>query len=88
MSGPLSEVIAALQRGARSLPEIVQTTGLSRDLVDAVVEHLVATGRLKAEPLASGCPSQACGGCVLLARGCQGANLLPVRARTLSLVNA
>ena len=88
MSGPLSEVIAALQQGARSLPEIVQATHLSRDLVDAVVEHLVATGRLKAEPLASGCPSQACGGCVLLSRGCQGTPALPTRARTLSLVSA
>ena len=88
MSGPLTEVVAALQRGARSLPEIVRATGLRRDLVDAVVEHLVATGRLRAEPLASGCPPQACGGCVLSARCCQGGSAPVTRARTLSLVSA
>ena len=90
MTGPMTSVLDALQQGARSIPEIARQTGLRRDLVDAVVEHLVNTGRLKAEPLMSGCPDGVCSGCVLSSRGCHGAvtKTAPFRARTLTVVRS
>jgi len=85
MNGPLARILAAFDSGARSVPEISRTTGLNRDLVDAGIDHLVATGRLIAEPLASGCPEGACDGCALLPMGCGGRHPLPSRARSLRL---
>jgi len=87
MTGPLAQILAAFDTGVRSVPEITRTTGLNRDLVEAAVDHLVSTGRLKAEPLASGCPESACGGCALLAAGCHGASSIASRSRTLSVVS-
>lgn len=63
MSGPLSEVLAALRGGATSLTEVASITGLSRSLVDAAVDHLVRLGRIDAKELSMGCPSSGCGGC-------------------------
>ncbi len=86
-TGPLAAVRSAFARGVRTVPEIAASTGLNPDVVAAAVDHLVASGRLQAQPLASGCPADACGGCALLAAGCGG----PVttragRGRTLTLV--
>lgn len=63
MSGPLSDVLAALQGGATSLTEVASVTGLSRGVVDAAVDHLVRLGRIDAKELSMGCPASGCGGC-------------------------
>jgi hypothetical protein len=56
----------------RSVSDLVAATGLTRDLVDAGLEHLLFTGELRAEPLASGCPAAACGTCAVR-HGCTAA---------------
>ena len=63
MSGPLSAVLKAFEAGAGSLGEVEARTGLSRDVVQASVDHLVRMGRLHASELAMGCPSGGCGSC-------------------------
>lgn len=65
--GPLGQVLAALDAGAHSLAEVSGRTGLSRDVVDASVDHLVRVGRLEARTLTTGCPDAGCGSC---ASGC------------------
>jgi len=69
VSGPLSAVLAAFTAGAGSLTEIQATTGLSRDVVAASVEHLVRLGRLEAKAIALGCPSSGCGSCASASTG-------------------
>jgi len=83
--GPLAQILLAFTDTppCRSVREICHRTGLPRDLVDAALDHLVRTGRLKAESLASGCPEGACGGCAAR-HGCPVATL--GRARSLTLV--
>lgn len=63
MSGPLSAVLAAFASGAGTLGEVEASTGLSREIVGASVDHLVRLGRLEAKELAMGCPSGGCGSC-------------------------
>lgn len=63
MSGPLSAVLSAFAAGARSIDEVARRTGLSRQVVDAAVEHLVRTGAIEARELAIGCPDSGCGSC-------------------------
>jgi hypothetical protein len=84
MSGPLTlvrEAFAADQR-VRSVGDIVATTGLNRDVVDAALEHLLFTGELQATALASGCPADACDTCAVSSH-CPGT--IPSRGRSLSL---
>jgi len=85
MTGPLSMILAAFDSGVRSVVDISRTTGLNRDVVEAGIDHLISTGRLTAQPLASGCTEGACGGCALFSAGCGGCRTMPSRARTLSL---
>ena len=63
MNGPLSAVLAAFESGARTLAEVADRSGVSSDVVQASVEHLVRLGRLESRELAMGCPSSGCGGC-------------------------
>lgn len=63
MVGPLSAVLGQFAGGATTLAEVSRATGLSRDVVDASVAHLVRLGRLDAKELALGCPSGGCGTC-------------------------
>lgn len=63
MSGPLSAVLGAFEAGVRSVDEVVVGTGLSRDVVDAAIGHLVRAGRLESRELAIGCPDGGCGSC-------------------------
>lgn len=60
---PLSSVLGAFRDGATSLADIAERTGLSMDVVQASVDHLVAMGRIEAKQLASGCPSGGCASC-------------------------
>lgn len=62
-TGPLSSVLAAFESGASTLDDVAQRTGLSRELVDGAVDHLVRTGRIDAKELSMGCPSSGCGSC-------------------------
>ena len=63
MSGPLSSVLAAFEAGASSLADIAARTGLTADVVQASVDHLLRLGRLRASELAVGCPASGCGSC-------------------------
>lgn len=62
-AGPLTGVLAAFESGARSLDEVAARTALTRDVVDAAVDHLVRMGRIEARELAIGCPTGGCGSC-------------------------
>jgi hypothetical protein len=61
--GPLRRVVDALTAGADTRAELSRRTGLSPDVVDGAVEHLMRTGRLRSAPLTSGCPPAGCGHC-------------------------
>ena len=63
MSGPLTSVLESFRAGVHSIDEVVQRTGLRRDVVDAAIGHLVRAGRLEARELAIGCPTGGCGSC-------------------------
>ncbi|MDR0837871.1 MAG: FeoC-like transcriptional regulator [Propionibacteriaceae bacterium] len=62
--GPLGALLSAVRSGARSVPELAQTTGLSRDTVTAGLEHLVRTHRLIVQDLTSSCAGR-CTSCDL-----------------------
>ncbi len=62
--GPLRGVLAALELGRHTRADLARATGLSPDVVDAALEHLVRIGRVRAEHLGAACPSSGCGGCV------------------------
>lgn len=62
-AGPLTRVLEAVEAGAGDRERIVASTGLTRDVVDASLEHLVRIGRLTSESLSLGCPPSGCGGC-------------------------
>lgn len=66
---PLHAVLDAVRSGAGTLDAVAARTGLSRDVVDGAVNHLVRVGRLSAETLSFGCPGSGCGSCVLGAAG-------------------
>ncbi len=61
--GPLRAVLDALGQGRHTRADLARATGLSPDVVDAALEHLVRIGRVRAEHLGGGCPSSGCGGC-------------------------
>lgn len=62
-AGPLSRVLLALEAGATSRAALARHTGLDAELVDAALVHLVRLGRVRADALGSGCPSEGCGRC-------------------------
>ncbi|MCL2315995.1 MAG: FeoC-like transcriptional regulator [Actinomycetia bacterium] len=64
-AGPLSLVLDAIQGGARTPPAIGVRTGLSLDVVRAVLEHLVRTGRLSTDSVSAACPGGSCRACAL-----------------------
>ncbi|HTY72978.1 MAG TPA: hypothetical protein VMI11_11220 [Actinomycetes bacterium] len=71
-TGPVSAVLDAFGLGVRTLDEVCRCTGLPRDVVDAAVEYLVRSQRLRAEQLTSGCPSGGCGSCASGSAGSPG----------------
>lgn len=66
---PLTAVLSAIREGASSIPEVEQDTGLSRDVVEGAVAHLVRLGRLATEDVSFGCPASGCGGCAAAVAG-------------------
>jgi hypothetical protein len=65
LDSPLRAVLQSFEAGATSVADITQDTGLSLDLVRAVMDQLIAMGKLRATALSSGCPVAApdCGAC-------------------------
>ncbi len=61
--GPLRRVLSAFEAGAVGVEDLARRTGLSRDVVEGAVEHLVRLGRIEARALSLGCPSGGCGTC-------------------------
>lgn len=61
--GPLADVEAAIAAGASGRRGIADRTGLTPSTVDAALDHLERTGRLRRERLASSCPAGGCSGC-------------------------
>jgi hypothetical protein len=68
--GPLVAVLNAFSQGASTRAAAGRISGLSDDVVDAAVDHLLRIGRLSELPLASGCPAAGCGGCPIAFAGC------------------
>jgi hypothetical protein len=64
---PLREVLAAIEDGVSTRPEIARRTGLDPVLVDGAVEYLVRARLVVVPMTGSGCPSGGCGDC---ATGC------------------
>jgi len=60
---PFNLVLTALEQGANSHRELAARTGMSEDLVGAIVDHLQRAGMLTRDELAFGCPPSGCGGC-------------------------
>ncbi len=60
---PFDLVLTALEQGANSHRELAARTGMSEDLVGAIVDHLQRAGMLTRDELAFGCPPSGCGGC-------------------------
>ncbi|MDR0435270.1 MAG: FeoC-like transcriptional regulator [Propionibacteriaceae bacterium] len=61
-TGPLGKVLAAVRDGANSVIAIQAATQLSRDLVEAALEHLRRTGRFVFRDYAA-CATSGCGAC-------------------------
>lgn len=72
VNGPLAQVLEAFRGGAATLADVGRSTGLSRDVVAASVDHLVRLRYLDAKQLAMGCPSSGCGGCASATDGAPG----------------
>lgn len=62
-AGPLQRVVEAIVAGAATRADIAGRAGLDRDVVDAVIDHLLRTGRLGAEQIGGACPDTGCGSC-------------------------
>lgn len=73
---PLTAVVAAIRSGSGTIAEVERATGMPRDVVEAVLDHLGRLGRLTSEQVQVGCPATGCGSCLLssgVSRSCPGA---------------
>lgn len=66
----LRAVLAAVDDGCVTAPQVADRTGLPVDVVEAAVDHLRRTGHLP-PALRLSCPAAGCGTCALAA-GCRG----------------
>jgi hypothetical protein len=62
---PVTAVRDAIAAGATSRPDIARRTGLTVSTVDATIDFLERSGRLRRERLASSCPGGSCACCSL-----------------------
>ena len=64
---PLRWVLESFESGATTVAGIARDTGLSVDLVQAVMDELIRMGKLRATQMTYGCPTGAsnCGPCSL-----------------------
>ncbi len=63
MSAPVTAVLAEIEAGVRAVPDLAARTGLSPDLVRAVVGRLVRSGRVTGWTPSSQCAPTGCGEC-------------------------
>lgn len=82
--GPLTLVLAEVEAGTATVPEMARHAHLDEQVVRSAIDHLVRTGRLQASPLAVGCPEGGCGGCAQ-SSGCGSASAGGRALVTLSL---
>jgi len=61
---PMTAVTHAFAAGARTRKEVVLSTGLDSDVVDAVVDVLIRTRALEVHALKFECGAGGCGNCV------------------------
>lgn len=71
--GPLRSVAAAFDAGVTTRQAVAERTGLTRDVVDAAVDHLLRVGSLTTTALTAGCPQEGCGGCPIVNGSCAAA---------------
>lgn len=66
-ASPLRAVLESFQNGAATVSGIARDTGLSVDLVQAVMDQLIRMGELRATSMSYGCPTggSSCGSCSL-----------------------
>ena len=81
-ASPVRAVLASFDQGTTSVAGIAQDTGLSVDLVRAVLDQLIRMGKLQVTKLTAGCPVDAasCGGCVSAAPDGSGCGLGPAES--------
>jgi hypothetical protein len=88
VSTPVSSVLAAVESGVTTRPEIATVTGLDPDVVDAAVELLLRLGRISTPTLRTACPDGGCAGCgSVTGTGCaprESSGPVPVTVRTRS----
>lgn len=60
---PTRAVLAEVENGVSTVPEIARRTGMDPSLVDTAIERLVAAGYLDSEALRLGCPPSGCSTC-------------------------
>ncbi|MBK8469282.1 MAG: hypothetical protein IPL45_05710 [Actinomycetales bacterium] len=61
--GPVRRVIRSLGDGCATRTAVSQQTGLDAQTVDAILDHLVRSGRISATRLGGACPDTGCGAC-------------------------
>ena len=62
-AGPLTAILAAVEHGARTVPELAGQTGLSPEIVEAGIDHLVRAHRVRAASSLAFCPAVGCASC-------------------------
>ncbi|MEA4943628.1 MAG: hypothetical protein VB080_04230 [Propionicimonas sp.] len=67
-ASPMTIILAEIEDGVSSVPGLVARTGLTPDLVRAVVDRLTRTGRVQKWVASSECAPTGCRDCA--ARGC------------------
>jgi len=65
---PLVHDLVAVEGGAVTIPQLCRTTGMTRPLVEAGIDHLVQTGRLRTTSMLMSCSAH-CRACVV-AKSC------------------
>ena len=68
MTAPVTAVLTEIEAGVRSVPDLVSRTGLTPDMVRAVTDRLIRTGRVKPLVISSACAPTGCRDCA--ATGC------------------
>lgn len=63
MTAPVTAVLAEINAGTASVVDLAARTGLAPDLVRAVVDRLVRTGRVAPWRPPSGCAPAGCADC-------------------------
>lgn len=63
MTAPVTAVLTQIEAGVRSVPDLVSRTGLTPDLVRAVIDRLIRAGRVQPLVISSACAPTGCRDC-------------------------